>query len=186
MADVNVREVILLFQIISQEQTIPLRHSVLWPSMAVEHVLLPEAGKGLHLGAFCPLLDSPIAVILLFIESFPIDNNDHGSSTSKNGQRMVRFRKFACDPEFQRRGVGTRLLVYVLSMARSELNATIVWCDARTSSHDWYKRRGLSSFGAKFSKDSVEYIRMRMDVWEWKGQQYSESIEHEASQIQST
>lgn len=143
--------------------------------------MLPEDDKGIHLGAFCPLRDSPIAVISLFTESFSIDNNDHTSSSSKNGQRMVRFRKFACDPQFQRRGVGTRLLVYALSIARSELNATIVWCDARTSSHDWYKRRGLNAFGAKFFKASVEHIRMRIDVWELKGQQYSESVEHEAS-----
>jgi len=154
--------------------------------MALKHVLLPEDGKGLHLGAFCPLLDSPIAVISLFIESSPIDNNDHASSSSKNDQQMVRFRKFACDPEFQRRGVGTRLLVYALSMARSELNATMVWCDARTSSHDWYKRRGLDSFGGKSFKDSVEYIRMRIDVCELKGQQYSEGVEHEASQIRAS
>lgn len=149
--------------------------------MTLEHVLSTEDDKGLYPGIFCPLLDDPIAVTLLFIESFPIDNNDHASSSSKNGQRMVRFRNLVCDTKSQRRGVGTRLLAFALSMARSELNATIVWWDARTSSQDWYKRRGPKAFGTGFFKDSAEYMSMRIIVWELKGQQYSESVEHEAS-----
>lgn len=61
--------------------------------MTLEHVLSTEDDKGLYPGIFCPLLDDPIAVTLLFIESFPIDNNDHASSSSKNGQRMIRIER---------------------------------------------------------------------------------------------
>lgn len=148
---------------ITAEQTLPLRHSVLWPNMPMSHVCLPEDANGLHLGAFVPSHDHPVAVISLFIESAPIcvDTilSHHGAEPVQ-----VRFRKFACDPAYQGCGVGSRLLQYSGSVARSELNARALWCDARTSSSDWYKKRGLIPFGEKFYRGPVEYVRMYIDV----------------------
>jgi GNAT superfamily N-acetyltransferase len=145
---------------ITAEQTLPLRHSVLWPNMPISHVCLPEDANGLHLGAFVPSRDHPVAVISLFIESVPI-----GIDTAfSNHGVQVRFRKFACDPAYQGCGIGSRLLEYSGSIARSELNATVLWCDARVSNSDWYMKRGLTPFGEKFFKGSVEYVRMYIDV----------------------
>jgi GNAT superfamily N-acetyltransferase len=148
---------------ITAEQTIPLRHSVLWPNMPISHVVLPEDANGLHIGAFVPSHDHPVAVISLFIESVPIIIDTalghHGAESVQ-----VRFRKFACDPAYQGCGIGSRLLQYSGLVARSELNGTVFWCDARTSSSDWYKKRGLVPFGEKFFKGLVEYVRMYIDV----------------------
>jgi GNAT superfamily N-acetyltransferase len=148
---------------ITTEQTLPLRHSVLWPNMPISHACLPEDENGLHLGAFLPSHDHPIAVISLFIEPAPIgitaSHNQHGLESVQ-----VRFRKFACDPEYQGRGIGSTLLRHSISLARSELNCGIFWCDARTSSSDWYRKRGLIPFGEKFFKGTVEYVRMYIDV----------------------
>jgi hypothetical protein len=41
-------------KIIDADQTIPLRHSVLWPNAPISQVLLPEDDKGIHIGAFIP------------------------------------------------------------------------------------------------------------------------------------
>ena len=167
---------------ITMEETIPLRHSVLWPTMPPSHVCLPEDATGIHYGAFLPLRETPVAVISLFLEDLPLLRDGHDTETNlksenskstiisgdKDGyrpvqQRAVRFRKFACEPEFQGKGIGTQLLAYVLSRARTELNAATVWCDARTTACGWYIKRGLAPFGPTFFKGPEEYIRMRID-----------------------
>ena len=164
---------------ITMEETIPLRHSVLWPTMPPSHVCLPEDAAGTHYGAFLPLRETPVAVISLFLEDLPLvrdteinlksaNSNSTIISVDEDGyrpaqQRAVRFRKFACEREFQGKGIGTQLLVYVLSKARTELDATTVWCDARATARGWYIKRGLVPFGPTFYKGPEEYIRMRID-----------------------
>ena len=171
------------------EETIPLRHSVLWPNMPPSHVCLPEDAVGIHYGAFLPLRDTPVAVISLFVEDPPSSTRDsdrhhyHGpevnlqppnpiTSIDQNGRlpvqpprRAVRFRKFACESEFQGKGIGTQLLAHVLSMARTELDAATVWCDARETARGWYMKRGFTPFGPTFYKGPEEYIRMRIDFF---------------------
>ena len=75
----------------------------------------------------------------------------------------MRFRKFACEPEFQGKGIGTQLLMKILSISRTELDATTVWCDARATARGWYMKRGLIPFGPIFYKGPEEYVRMRID-----------------------
>ncbi|KIK93631.1 hypothetical protein PAXRUDRAFT_502664 [Paxillus rubicundulus Ve08.2h10] len=64
----------------------------------------------------------------------------------------ARFRKFACHPDFQNRGIGTKLLDHTVSHCQS-MDAKVLWCDARLSSSQWYQKRGLVSFGDTFSKE---------------------------------
>ncbi|KAF8148219.1 hypothetical protein B0H34DRAFT_679849 [Crassisporium funariophilum] len=160
------------FAKVAVAETLQLRHSVLWPNMPLAHVCLPEDGVGLHLGALLPHKSGPIAVISLFIQGVPIDK-DFSLSRTNDGQdivlddtskRAVQFRKFACDPEFQGKGIGTQLLMYALSMSRSQLDVTTVWCDARTTAQGWYAKRGFVPFGECFHKGPVEYIRMQIDL----------------------
>ena len=166
---------------ITKEETIPLRHSVLWPNMPPSHVCLPEDATGTHYGAFLPLRETPVAVISLFLEEPPSLRDGHDTeinlksensimiSGDEDGycrpaqQRAVRFRKFACEREFQGKGIGSQLLAYVLSRARTELGATTVWCDARSTARGWYIKRGLVPFGPTLHKGPEEYIRMRID-----------------------
>ncbi|TFK38954.1 hypothetical protein BDQ12DRAFT_85736 [Crucibulum laeve] len=155
------------FQKITVEQTLPLRHAVLWPDMPISQVCLPEDQYGLHLGAFVASGEYPVAVISLFVEPLPIDKEVPFQTT--NGTpvvKAVRFRKFACDPSYQGKGIGTNLLSYTVSMAQSELFGAVLWCDARTASLEWYKKRGLLPFSSTFFKGPVEYIRMKMDLRE--------------------
>ncbi|KAJ7366144.1 hypothetical protein DFH08DRAFT_833609 [Mycena albidolilacea] len=147
---------------IDADQTVPLRHSVLWPNEPVSHVLLPEDSAGRHYGAFIKSNPAPVAVISLFVEACPIDNGlNHRDTTHK---AAVRFRKFACDPAYQGQGIGTKLLLHAASVASSELQATLLWCDARDDTRAWYERRGLTAFGDAFFKGPVKYIRMKIDI----------------------
>ncbi|KAG6853941.1 hypothetical protein C0991_012265 [Blastosporella zonata] len=152
---------LIVYKPILVEQTLRLRHSVLWPNMPLSHVSLPEDAQGLHIGAFLPDADQPVAVISVFVEPSPIN---HSFIRAHDTQRQARFRKFACDPAFQGRGIGTKLLEFAFKCAREDLNATVAWCDARTSSADWYAKRGMTPFGDTFFKGPVEYIMMYIDL----------------------
>ncbi|KAH9889892.1 acyl-CoA N-acyltransferase [Cubamyces lactineus] len=145
--DVVIRE-------IDAADTVPLRHSVLWPDHPVDYVLLPEDASGHHYGAFLPTSTSPVAVISVFIDSLP------SAPAEVSASRTARFRKFACDPTYQGRGIGSRLLQHVFGVAAKELGCSVIWCDARLSASTWYERRGMQKFGEVFFKGEIEYVRM--------------------------
>ena len=148
---------------IPAEQTLQLRQSILWPTTTLSQLVLPEDSLGKHYGAFLVNRDNPVAVISLFLENIPIDKGV-AVQPAESVQRSVRFRKFACDSQHQGKGLGTQLLRYSLSMARSQDGATHAWCDARTEALGWYERRGLVPFGSEFDKGGVKYIRMKIDL----------------------
>ncbi|KAL0960539.1 hypothetical protein HGRIS_005577 [Hohenbuehelia grisea] len=150
---------------IEPNQTIALRHAVLWPDYPLSQVILSEDAEGWHFGAFIPLEEEAVAVISLFAENCPIDDTGTSDNEASTPHKAVRFRKFACSPSYQGLGIGTQLLSHVASVARAELGGDTIWCDARTSSLDWYRRRGLEPFGKPFYKGPVEYTRMKMDIW---------------------
>jgi len=145
---------------ITVEQTLPLRHTVLWPDAPLSQVCLPEDSIGYHFGAFVPFQPDPVAVISLFHEPLPINT----VLDDEQAPVAVRFRKFACEPAYQNRGIGTHLLLYVFSLTRFQLKATVAWCDARTTSALWYEKRGMASFGQPFFKGPVEYVRMKIKL----------------------
>lgn len=161
-------------QPISASQTVPLRHSVLWPDQPVSYVLLPEDDAGRHFGAFLSrdssLSPEPrlVAVISLFPEALPTDHNRLGlgleAAGSESPAAAARFRKFACDPAYQGRGIGTALLRHAFEYAKSAWGCSVVWCDARVATAGWYERRGMQRFGEHFYKGSVEYVKVKIDL----------------------
>jgi hypothetical protein len=90
---------------VKAEDTIPLRHSVLWPEREVSHVSLPEDKEGYHFGAFLPSQrrETPICIISLFLAATPRTEVDDSPSNSEHHTGAARFRKFACHPVYQRR-----------------------------------------------------------------------------------
>ncbi|KAG7088993.1 hypothetical protein E1B28_012939 [Marasmius oreades] len=151
---------------IAPAQTIHLRHTVLWPNLDISYVQLPEDEQGFHFGAFVDTEGSPngqpVAVISLFLEPLPVSHPNLEES-NPNSPLAGRFRKFACSPSYQNRGIGTRLLQYTSDYAISKLNARVVWCDARLDGAGWYERRGMKRFGENFRKQSIEYVRMKVE-----------------------
>jgi len=151
---------------ITVEQTILLRHKVLWPEKPIDYVRLPEDDLGYHFGALLGDQEHPAAIISLFKESIPFDGptSSQDPDTAKATPQAARFRKFACDPVHQGQGIGTTLLKHVFKVASAELGRDVVWCDARLSTAEWYERRGMEKFGAHFWKGDVEYVRMKIQV----------------------
>ncbi|KAL0568970.1 hypothetical protein V5O48_013004 [Marasmius crinis-equi] len=154
---------------ISVDQTIHLRHTILWPTFPIAHVKLPEDQHGFHFGVFLEGLENeapgPVTVISLFVEPLPNPNADTQT-------KAARFRKFACDPPYQGRGIGSQLLQYVFEHAKTDLGVGVVWCDARLETAKWYERRGMCRFGETFFKGPVEYVRMKVEAAQGAGRGY--------------
>lgn len=152
---------------ISANETVALRHAVLWPSVPIdsEIIRLPEDDSGYHLGAFVQGTRTPVAVISVFKEdiaptSFPVRSTD-ASSSEQPHPVSFRFRKFACYPAFQGRGIGSALLAHTMDYCRTDMGAGLLWCDARVTAVSWYEKRGLEAFGDTWFKGTTEYIKMR-------------------------
>jgi len=131
---------------ISAEDTLPLRHSVLWPDKPFDYVRVPDDDLGYHVGGFVG--GRLVSVISLFL----------------NEQTAVaRFRKFATHPDFQSQGIGTQLLNHVIEQARQS-GATELWCDARLTAATFYERFGMQAVGDVFYKGPIAYSRFGLEL----------------------
>ena len=123
-------------------QTYALRHAVLWPKKPLDYVKLPDDDAGQHFGAF--EADELVAVISLFVEA----------------DGRARFRKFAADPAWQGRGIGSALLRHTIAAAVAQ-GAPALWCDARHTTLAFYERFGLLPEGEIFYKGPIAYVRLQ-------------------------
>ncbi|MET1254921.1 GNAT family N-acetyltransferase [Aliikangiella maris] len=127
------------------EQTLMIRHRVLWPNQSIEFCRLKEDETALHFGAYFNE-QQLIAVASIFII-----------------ERSARLRKFATLPEFQNQGVGSQMLRFLLNQLQQQ-NVDYFWCDARTEAINFYERFGLKAIGDIFYKSQVAYIKMGVDL----------------------
>ncbi|KAH9919335.1 uncharacterized protein B0H18DRAFT_639771 [Fomitopsis serialis] len=105
---------------------------------------------------------NPVAVISIFkIAAFDVRRET--KVPEKQPASAARFRKFACEPSHQGRGIGTRLLKHVFEVAASDLGCDVIWCDARLATAEWYERRGMSRFG-EFLQGRLPYVRMKASL----------------------
>ena len=131
-------------QLITHEQTYPLRHSVLWPDKPLDYVKVENDAEGYHYGAFQNR--DLVAVISLFIDG-----------------QTARFRKFATHPDYQRKGIGSILMNHVIGEAQ-RLGANEVWCDARLDAADFYRRFGMEAVSEVFYKGPIPYARFSLTL----------------------
>jgi GNAT superfamily N-acetyltransferase len=115
----------------------------MWPDKNIEYVKLEDDQLGSHFGLF--VNDNLVSVISIF--------ENAGS---------IQFRKFATLPNLQGKGYGTILLHFVLEETKRR-GAKILWCNARKSKMDFYKRFGLKEKGETTAKDGIEYMLMNMN-----------------------
>lgn len=125
---------------ISPEETWELRHKVMWPDKNLDYIKLKDDKQGRHFGLFID--EELVSVISIFVEA-----------------DEVQFRKFATLENLQGKGYGTMLLQFVMKEAK-KLGAKRLWCHARKSKIDFYKRFGLEESGEILSKDGFEYAMM--------------------------
>jgi len=129
---------------ISWEQTISLRHSVLWPSKPREYCYVEGDVEGLHFGAF-------INGVLVCVASVYLTIN------------KARLRKFATDTKYQHQGIGSKMLAYIIQSLKSS-QVEYFWCDARASALDFYKRFDMRICSERFYKAGVPYFKMAVSL----------------------
>jgi len=127
-------------QQITWDEALPVRHCVLWPTKSLLFCKVEGDEAANHYGAF---VDGQ----LVCVASIYIDGN------------KARLRKFATLSEFQSKGIGTKVIEYLVSELK-DLNIGYFWCDARTSALGFYQKFGLQTEGSEFKKSSVSYYKM--------------------------
>ncbi|MBN3494033.1 GNAT family N-acetyltransferase [Vibrio neptunius] len=130
---------------ISAEDTLALRHLVLWPEKSVDFCRLEEDDASLHFGAF-------VAGKLVCVASVFVTDD------------VARLRKFATSPEYQGQGIGSNLLKVIISQLQNT-GVIVFWCDARESALSVYKRIGMAELGECFYKGDIPYYKMSV-TWD--------------------
>lgn len=132
----------MLIKRISAEQTLAIRHQVLWPEQQMEFCRLEEDDEGIHYGVVEH--EQLVCVASVFVH---------------NG--VARLRKFATLGSFQKKGIGSAILRYLIADLRAQ-KVSYLWCDARQSAQDFYARFGFRAQGELFYKQSIAYVRMSL------------------------
>jgi predicted GNAT family N-acyltransferase len=125
---------------ITSEETLSIRHKVMWPNKPIDYVQLPNDAEGKHFGYFKN--DELISVISLFVE-----NNE------------AQFRKFATLKEYQGKGFGSDLLNELMLISVKE-QLSKIWCNARINKIAYYSKFGMIETNNKFIKGGIGYVIM--------------------------
>lgn len=134
----------MLIKHIKPEETLNIRHKVLWPNKPVDFCKIDNDKEGIHYGLY--VNNQLISVASIFL------NND-----------SARLRKFATLPDFQGQGYGTKLIEFILEDL-SRLKSKTFWCDARESAINFYKKFDMHQNGDVFYKSDVRYIVMERSI----------------------
>lgn len=129
---------------ISQELTWKLRQQELYPDLPIDAIKLEEDDLGMHLGLF---YQNRLTTVVSLFES---DN-------------ALQFRKLATDKKYQRLGLGSAMIRYVLQYAK-EKKLEKVWCNARLSATKFYEKLGFVEIGNPFKKNGIDYIKMQISI----------------------
>lgn len=109
----------------------PIRHAVLWPSVAIESQLQPfdHADTTIHYGAFVPENEVPIGCITLTKEEY---KKQLPPAIAGKIQAQYQVHKFAVLQEYQSRGIGSVLFRHVLEhLQQLEAQPILLHLDAR-------------------------------------------------------
>ncbi|OCF77832.1 hypothetical protein I204_01834 [Kwoniella mangroviensis CBS 8886] len=171
------------FKPISPEQTIHLRHKVLWPSISIDDQLIPEYDleeDTIHLGAFLnphqltPSIEAGIEAkdedqISDLIGVLTLANQRY-DDPSIDAPVHIQLHKFAIHPSYQSKGIGRHLLAYAIQILKTRYHEDriLFHFDARVSQKRFYEKCGMSilddktfwKFGKTGNAEGVEYVKM--------------------------
>ena len=136
------QQIYMEIRTIPWQQTIPLRHSVLWPSKPPEFCHIDGDPEGLHFGVF-------INGAVVCVASVYVNHN------------KARLRKFATDERYQNQGIGSKLLAHIINYLKGS-QIEYFWCDARETALGLYKRFGMYKCSERFYKADVAYFKMEV------------------------
>jgi ribosomal protein S18 acetylase RimI-like enzyme len=126
---------------IDASMCLPLRQAVLWPQATLAEVALSDDAEGLHIGGFVG--DALCCVASCFV----------------TGASEARLCKFATDPAWQGRGIGSAVLREGARQLAAD-GIESLWFDARERAQAFYRHRGFIASGPPFYKGDVRYVRM--------------------------
>lgn len=121
-----------------------IRKLAMYPEKEIKEMALPDDFDGIHFGLYHNY--ELTGVVSLF---------EKGTT--------AQFRKMAVLPGDQGKGFGTQLLQYVIDFCRQE-GIQLLWCNARTSAIEFYKKIGFVTTGEPYLQDQLAYIRMEIKV----------------------
>ncbi|MFC1503443.1 GNAT family N-acetyltransferase [Pseudomonadota bacterium] len=131
-------------QSIQWKQALPVRHRVLWPNKPPSFCKVDGDETANHYGAYVD--GKLVSVASIYIEG-----------------RRARLRKFATLPEYQGKGIGTKIISHIVRELE-ETGIAFFWCDARKSALGFYRRFGLELQGAEFEKSGIPYYKMEVQL----------------------
>jgi GNAT superfamily N-acetyltransferase len=129
---------------ISYDKTLPIRQQVLWPDKGLEFCLVDGDQTAHH---FAAVINSEI----ISIASIYIDGSE------------ARLRKFATLKKWQRKGIGSQVIIFILKYL-NDMEMVYLWCDARSTAIDFYKKFGLAIEGDSFYKSGIAYHKMSVNI----------------------
>jgi len=130
----------MLIKEIEVKDALPIRQKAMWPDKDLDFVKVPDDDQAYHLGLFVDR--KLISVVSVFKK-----------------EQGAQFRKFATLPEFQGKGYGSKLLVYMMGYIKDK-NISKIWCNARVSKVHFYKGFGLTTTNHTFHRAGLDYIVM--------------------------
>lgn len=125
---------------IDWQQTITIRHQVLWPDKKPAFCIVEGDQQAIHYAV--KVNEQLICVASLYHD---------GLST--------RLRKFATLSEYQGQGAGSLMLRFILRTLK-EAGKTYFWFDARESALPFYQGFGFDIEGKRFYKSGIAYYKM--------------------------
>lgn len=127
-----------MIKYISTQDTLDLRNRVLRNNAGIDKCVFDtdETEGNFHLGRF---VNEKLISIATF---YPEDHEG-------NGARGFRLRGMATDPEFSGKGYGADLIKFAINELRS-VNASYIWCYARSSAVGFYKKLDFEVISDEF------------------------------------
>lgn len=137
----------LVIQVVGWQDVLPVREAVMYPGKNPELAKVNGDETALHLGLF--VADKLVTVISLFTDEAELNT--------------LQFRKFATIEAEQGKGYGTTMLQHVLQYAHQQ-RYNRIWCHARTTALNVYKKFGFQELGNPFIRNGISYINMSKNI----------------------
>lgn len=138
------KDIICSVKMIVADDTYQIRHRVLWPNRPISEIKIPEDINARHFGAYVD--GKLVGVVSLFREG-----------------ETLQFRKLAVLAEYRGHGIGQKLINSCIIEARNH-QVKSLWCDARSSAIEFYKKLGFSVETDVFIKNGKEYQKAYFDT----------------------
>ncbi len=119
-----------------------IRQLAMYPEKEITDMELAEDWDGMHFGLYYQ--HELTGVVSLFSDG-----------------TTAQFRKMAVLPNDQGKGFGLQLLQYLVDYCKSQ-GVKNLWCNARVSAVDFYKKIGFETVGKPYQRNQISYIKMQL------------------------